>query len=319
MGMERFRAAGIPVTLHAFRSRVDLPSIRRLRERIRSGRYDILHAFSNRALANTLIASRRVRPRRIVAYRGTSGHLSRLDPASWLTYLNPGVDRIACVSDAVRQYLESRGVPPRRLRTIYKGHDVAWYRPAPRGALREFGVPDEAFVLGFAGNMRPVKGVDVLLRAALALPPSRPVHLLLMGEVRDRRVEQLARAPGLRDRVHLAGHRPDAASLSGACDAVVMPSIAREGLPRAVIEAMAQGVAPIVSAVGGMPELVVDGECGLVVPPSDPAALADAIVRLARDPGLRRRYGRAARQRIVEHFNIDKTVAETAALYESLL
>ena len=101
-------------------------------------------------------------------------------------------------------------------------------------------------------------------------------------------------------------------------DVFVMPSIKREGLPRAVIEAMAQGTPAIVSDVGGMPEIVVHGECGLVVPPKDPAALAKALIRLARDPVRCRRFSKRAPERIQSHFNIQTTIRQTVGLFRQL-
>ena len=99
--------------------------------------------------------------------------------------------------------------------------------------------------------------------------------------------------------------------MAGAFDVFVMPSLEREGLPRAVIEAMAQGIPAFVTDVGGMPEIVVNGECGLVVPPNDPEALSQAIISLAKDTSLCRRFSDNASMRIRDHFNIQATIRET--------
>ncbi len=122
-----------------------------------------------------------------------------------------------------------------------------------------------------------------------------------------------------RRRIHVAGFRADAPALTAACDVFVLPSRKREGLARSLIEAMAYGVAPIVTDCGGSPELVVDGECGIVVPVDDVAAIAAAIRQLREDPELRARYGQAARQRIGTRFRIDDTIRQTADLYRELV
>lgn len=289
---ELFSARQIPFRQAAFRHRFDLQAAAIYREILRDRSIDLIHCFTNRALSIALMATRYLPDAPpIIAYRGTMGHLHRWDPASRLSYLHPRLRAIVCVSEAVRAYLVGMGVPAGRLTTIWKGHDPSWYTPAPREALQEFGFSDDAIVVGFAGNIRPVKGVDVLLRAFETIPLSSGIHLLIIGAVRDRRIQ---RAVGRQPNVCFAGFREDAAALIGACDLAVMPSVRREGLSKAVIEAMAQGVPPIVTRVGGMPECVTDGASGLVVPPNDPAALHDAIRELANDPARRRLLGEAA-------------------------
>lgn len=314
---EALRQCGIPIDHLLFRSRLDVAGIGKLRRKLKGGAFDIVHSFTNRALSNALFASIGLPPRH-VTYRGTVGHLERWNPASWMAHLNPRIDRVICVSDAVRQYLVRQGLPPRRLVTIYKGHDPAWYDSEATSSRDELGFPGDAFVVGFVGRIRPVKGVDVLLRALALLPPELNVHLLLIGAVADKQVERLLTQPEIASRTHCTGYREDAAALMRHCDIFAMPSIKREGLPRAVIEAMTQGVPPIVSDVGGMPELVSDGECGLVFPPRAPEALAEAIRELAQDAEKRKRFGKRARERIATQFNVSAYIKQTLALYGEL-
>jgi glycosyltransferase involved in cell wall biosynthesis len=215
----------------------------------------------------------------------------------------------------VRGYLLDKHLPDARVVTIYKGHDVSWYRKSERSVLSGLGIPADAFVVGFAANMRPVKGADVLIKSALHIPANLPVHFLMIGEVRDRKIEPLAAMREVKSRIHLTGYRADAAALSGACDVFVMPSLKREGLPRAVIEAMAQEIPVIVSRVGGMPELVDDGQTGLIVPPGNSVALAQAIMTLYEDATIRKDMGIRARKRIEAHFNVKTTIARYIALF----
>ena len=119
--------------------------------------------------------------------------------------------------------------------------------------------------------------------------------------------------------IHVLGYRNDAPALTAACDVFVLPSTKREGLARSLIEAMAYGVAPVVTDCGGSPELVVDGVSGIVVPVRDVPALAAALKRLHDDPELRRRMGAAARERIRNDFRIEDTIAKTLELYRSLV
>ena len=313
---DALRHAGVTISHLRTRHRLDRNAIRHVRERIRARRPDVIYAPRNSTLSVSLVASRRTDVR-VVGYRGTIGHLSRLDPASWLTYLHPRIARIVCVSDAVRRYLLSLGLPESRCATVYKGHDPDWYRFAPP-SRKPFGLSDGDFVLAFTGNVRPVKGIDVLFDAMRRLEPDSPARLWLIGEVRNRGIRRAAARPDTASRIVLAGFRKDAAELVSAADAYVMPSVAREGLPRGVIEAMCQSKPPIVTDVGGMPELVRHQESGLVVPPRDPNALAAAIAALARDPALRGRLGAAARRRIAETFHIRQTIEQMANLFRSI-
>lgn len=306
-----------PMTHLKLKARIDPAAIGVIRGYLKAGNYDIVHAFNGRALSNTMLASTGMRVRRI-GYCGTMGHLSRWDPSAYLAILNPRVDRIVCLSLAVQDYLRSRGLPRERLVQIYKGHDPAWFKAAPRSALGQFGVPDNALVIGCTANTRPIKGVPVLIEAIRRLSPGLPVHLLLVGQNKDQELQALLGNKGVRDRVHLTGFRMDAPELMGACDCFVMPTLRNEGLSKAVMEAMCMGIPPIVSAVGGMVELVENGVSGQIVPPGDPQALADAIGRYAADTLLRQAHGRSSRDRIISRFSFPAMVDKTIALYQSL-
>jgi len=311
------RERGALAATHDFSSRIDRNAVQLYRQLVPERKINLIHALTNRALSTALSAQRRLDPApRIVAYRGTMGHLSRLDPASHFSYLNRRVDCIICVSDAVRRYLKTFRIPDDRLAVIWKGHDPSWYRSAPRSILREWNIPDGSTVVNFTGNIRPVKGVDYLLDAFEGIDPAENIHLLVVGEVRD---PSIRKRMGRHPHVHFTGFRNEATALVGACDLAVMPSIEREGLPKAVSEAMAQQVPCVVSDVGGLPELVENGVSGVVIPPRDAAAIRDAVRALAADPERRRTMGRAARARVEGVFNFRHTVEKTRAVYERLL
>jgi glycosyltransferase involved in cell wall biosynthesis len=207
-------------------------------------------------------------------------------------------------------------MPPERPVTIHKGHKLEWYTDLPAD-LVSVGIPRGAFVVGCVANYRPRKGIEVLVDAMEQVPED--VHLLLIGRMNSKRLTRcIARSPA-RQRIHRTGFRDDAPSLSAACDTFCLPSTRREGLSRAIIEAMAYGVPPIVTDSGGSPELVVDGVSGIVVPVNDSKAIAAAVERLYRDAELRASLGRAARERIATNFRSEDTIEKTIALYQSLL
>ena len=318
----RLQTAGVPVEPLRFERKLDRAAIASIRADLDALQPDILHLFDNRTVFNGLIAARGRRVR-IITYRGIVGNVSYLSPMSWMRYLNPRVDRIVCVAEAVRQYFLDMHLlwirlPPEKVVTIHKGHDLGWYRdrPVDRAGL---GIPDAAFVVGCVANWRPRKGVEVLIEACRALPPDAPIHLLLVGNMENPDLQAKIDSSPYRDRIHVLGFRKDAPAVIAACDAAVLPSVKREGLPKTVIEAMAYGVPPVVTDCGGSPELVVDGVSGFVVPVRDPEALAGAINELYADAELRARLGQGARERIASTFRIEDTVARTLELYRDLV
>ena len=319
---ETLHAAGVPtVDIHLPRN-FDKAGIAALRNELIRGRYHIMHTFNNKAVSNGLRACKGLAVK-VVCYRGIVAAVGFLDPMSWMRYLNPRIYRIVCVAEAIRRYfLEMRPaflrMPASRPVTIHKGHKLEWYDATPAD-LTTLGIPEDAFVVGCTANYRPRKGLDFLIEAIEALPRDIPVHLLLVGRMDAAKLTARIEKSPVGKRIHRAGFRTDAPALSAACDVFCMPSTKREGLARAIIEAMAYQVPPVVTDSGGSPELVVDGISGLVVPPRDAQSIAAAIEKLYRDPALRQRMGDAARARIATDFRNEDTVLKTIALYKELV
>lgn len=324
MYFERLNASGIPIHELVIPSRFSIKSIRRIRNLLNQRHYDILYCFNNKAVANTLPAAKG-KNCHIITYRGIVGNLSFFSPASWTTHLNPRVRRIICVCNAIRDHLLAMRVLGMRISeekvvTIYKGHDLEWYQDKPADLRAEFNIPENAFVVCFAGRNRSRKGIQYLLEAAHYLPAEAQIHFLLLGRLTDDKSLQKSIAQCPRPYlIHLAGFRNDAPSIFAACDTFIMPSTEREGLSRAVIEAMGYSTPPIVTAVGGLSELVVNGKSGLVIPPMNSRAIGEAILRLYENHEEKKHMGENARERIRDTFNIDRTVEQTRAVFENLI
>jgi len=312
---------GIPMrqTGVHFRNRFDGRAARAVREHLAREHYDLVHAWQSKSLGVTLraIGRRRNRPR-VVAYRGAIGNLSRFDPTSRLTFRNRKVDRIICVSEAVREYLLSEGYAAEKVSVVHKGHLTEWYEEAPEVRRSDYGIPDHAFLIGLVANMRPVKGADVLLEAFRLLPSDSNVHLALVGHVHDQRITRLANDPAIRGRVHLTGFLREADALMRLLDVFVLPSRS-EGMGKSLIEAMILRVPVVATAVGGNPEIVRNEVDGILVPPEDPPSMAEAIARLQNDPAMRERFATSARTRVTTAFHADTSVEETLAVYEAAL
>lgn len=226
-------------------------------------------------------------------------------------------DAVVAVSRDTARQSPASGVVD--ISVIYNGVDP----PAPkrtRAEVRaELGLGEGPVALHVA-NFLPVKGHDILVRA-LAEVKARGVRLTVVtaGDGVERApIEALASSLGLGpEHVRFLGFRSDVPDLLAAADFFVLPS-RMEGLPLAVLEAMSHGLPIVTTRIGGNPEVVTDGEHGLLVPIEDPGALAAALVRFAEDPGLRRKLGEAGRARVASEFSFTEMVRKYQAIYDRL-
>ncbi len=316
-------AAGVPTIPYVLKSKISRPCIKFIREELQRKSYDVLHMLDKRATMNGLWASRGM-DIKLVAYRGIVGNLSYFDPLSWLYLLNPRIDRIICVCEAIRQYILNLGMPGLRVSrdvpvTIHKGHNPDWYQP-PHENLKQFDIPADAFVVACTARGVPRKGIPVLLDAIDKLPPGLNIHFLFAGTQMDNPTHQgLVAKNSYADNIHLHGFLNRMPWIIPNCDVSVLPSLRREGLPRAIIEAMINGTVPIVTNSGGSPELVEDGKSGDVVPPGESQPIRERILEMYEDRALHARLSAAAKERIRKNFTVDKTAIETIAVYEELV
>ena len=290
-----------------------------MRKAIRNLRPDVIHAFYGRALAHVALATTGMHGRpRIVSFRGITPPLAPLNAGDWITYRHPNVDAHACESNAVRESMILSGVPAERCWTTYNSMYFQPLRRPGREGLAQFGIPANAFVVGTMAAMRPVKRIDLLLQAATQLADLGDLYWVLFGQVLDPAIKRLAADPRIRDRVRLVGFRTDASELISGANLFVMPSRA-EALCQALLEAMHQGVCPVVSDAGGMKEVVRHGRDGLVVPAESASALAAAIRSLHADRPQSLRFAVSAAQRIADDFTPARMAERTLAIYSNLL
>lgn len=237
-------------------------------------------------------------------------------------------DLVVAVSRAVADRLARSGsVPRERIRVMPNGVELERFDDAAAGgsesarasARRELGLGSDEAVVLVPAVFRPGKGHELLLEAVPALRRRVPgVRILLAGGGgRAATLEARARRMELGDAVRFLGHREDVPRLLRACDVVALPSRA-EALPTALIEAAAAGRPAVATRVGGTPEVVEHGETGLLVEPGDAGALASALAGLLEDADRARRYGRAARRRAEQRFDIDRQVERTLELWREV-
>ncbi|MGE5490329.1 MAG: glycosyltransferase [Actinomycetota bacterium] len=315
---DRAREAGFEAFEVRMRSAVDLPAVLKLRRLMRSFRADIVNTHSGRDTQLAGMAARSLgsgRPR-VVRTR----HLA-LPITSRFTYsILP--DHVVTVSRFVGEYLVSAGVPREKVTAVCTGIDFSRYQAAPGGGtLRaELGLPPEAVLVGTVAILRLKKGHAEIMDAVPQVLARHPgVHFIFAGDgpMHDDIVKRIA-ADGLGDRVHLLGLRRDVVNVLQSLDLFVLPTH-QEALGTAFIEAAAMGLPAIGSNVDGVPEVVADGETGLLVPAKDGSALAAAINVLLADPEKRQAMGRAASERIRRIYSREAMAKGMDALYRRLL
>ncbi|MBE0477485.1 MAG: glycosyltransferase family 4 protein [Coriobacteriia bacterium] len=232
------------------------------------------------------------------------------------------LDVMVTVSEAVAEEWAARGMPREKLVTIPSAIDVAAVQAAARA---EVGLPApvsgaEGPLVGMVGRLQDVKGGEVFVRAAALIAAEEPASRLLVvgaGPERDR-LERLAAELIPPGRLAFTGAVSPAAPYTARLDVLAVPSLS-EGLGHSAMEGMALGVPVVASRVGGLPEVVEDGVTGLLVPPSDPNALAGAILTLLADPERARRMGEAGRVRAAERSSSARLVKAHLDLYRRLL
>jgi len=246
-------------------------------------------------------------------------HVHALNVRWWYTM----ADAVATPSEGVRQHLIRQGLDPARIHVIYNG--VPGERlsnlAAPEQLRSELALPQGAPVVGVVAHLSRKKGHRYLLEALGRLGDRYPqLHCLVVGEGPLRRkLQRLAKQVGVAERTHFLGYREDAVAIMQVCDLVILPSVAKEGLGICLIEAAFLGVPAVGSNAPGIDEAIVDGETGLLVPPGDARALAEALDRLLSDAQLRSRLGGNARQWAQKTFTIELQMQATMALYHEMI
>ena len=308
---------GTPVHCLGGSRTFDLRWIPRLRSLVRRGRFDLVHTH----MPYVAVGARTVRgPRMIHTEHNTWATYRPLTRwANRLTY--PRNSAVVAVSHAVAESIHpipfARRWPP--VQVIHHGPEppartssTPEERARARGAL---GLSEHALVIGTVGNFTPKKDHSTLLKATARVAERHdPLRLVLVGSgPLEGELRESTKALGLDEQVMFAGSRDDVPSLMPAFDVFALSS-RNEGLPIALLEAMGSGVPCVATAVGGVPEIVTDGQEGLLVRPEDPAALADALSTMLCAPNVREEAGAHAAC-TARWFDLTQAVHHTEGLY----
>ena len=318
-GELRQRAAeGLELVPLAPKTEMDLSAAWRLSRLIKQVRPDVIHAHDPHGVAMAALAlSMSTQPLNppLVAARRVDFHIKGNALSRW-KYRQ--VDCFICASDAIRAMLIVDGIPAARAVTIHEGIDLGRVAAAPPANLHaDLWLPHHAPIAGNVAALVPHKGHRHLIEAAAIVVKTIPdARFVIAGEGELRpALERQIKEHHLEKHVFLLGFRPDVLSVHKAFDVFVMSSLT-EGLGTSLLDAMACGKPIVATTAGGIPEVVADGKTGLLVPPRDHEAMANAIMTLLRDEGLRRAMGAAGDARVRDRFSAERMVQDTLAVYQ---
>lgn len=321
---QEFTRIGVPVKIFGRRSRIDLGLLLRVAAWLRKEKVDVLHTHLFTADTYGRVAARLAG---VPAVFSTVHSIANPWKGVWHNAIDRLLARLSTAvvgcSDEVTQTLAARDrIPPRKLVTISNGIDLRKFSGVSAAGVREeFGLPADRLLIGVVGRLHAPKAHADLFAALARLPAARSGEwnclVVGTGDLRERLMQQ-ARELGIERGVIFTGMRTDVPRLVAALDAFVLPSH-WEGLPIALLEAMASAKAVLCTRVGGIPDVVTDGDNGLLVDAGDIASLAQKIALLLGDAALRERLGRRARETVIARFDVSRTAAAYHQLHSRAL
>lgn len=311
--------SGISCVAFPCASRFDLRLLLSLRKYIRRNRVDIVHAHGYKANFYAHLATRLSPAAAVATVHNWIRNDAALRRYALLDkFLLRGFDAVAVVSRALEDEVRAAGIPGSRIWFIANGIGGGTRVTADQAdaARRAFGIQPGVKVVGTVGRLSEEKGYRSFMQAALAVARRAPaVHFLLVGDgpLRDELARRVA-AEGYADRFIFAGVRQDVPLCLAAMDVFMLPSLV-EGMPMALLEAMAAGVPVIATAVGAVPGIISDPVSGRLVPPGNAAALAECLTTVLADPAGARRMADAAAVAVRDHYSADAMARAYACLY----
>jgi glycosyltransferase involved in cell wall biosynthesis len=294
--------------------------IGKLRSLIQAEKIDVLHLHMVRAtIVGGLASLMPHRAKVLVSKHYRYAMLSSALPRRLDRFVTNRADAVAAVSHSVEENVIRHGIAASKIRVVHNGIDLKSFDHRAGEGKASPSDHSPGPLLACLASLHPLKGQEYLLPAMPEIRRSFPtVRLLIVGEGAERaRLEQLIQSLGIRDAVMMPGFEPNIPAMITRVDLCIHPAV-DEAFGLVLLEAMAGRKAVVATNVGGVGEIVADGETGLLVPPRDPDAIARAVCSLLADAQRRERMGNAGRHRVERDFTIEKTVRFYERLYEEL-
>jgi glycosyltransferase involved in cell wall biosynthesis len=308
------RAASVPVEPIRMRSATDVRAFLRLRRLIRKRGVSLVHTHSS---VDSWLGSLAAKSLRRPVVRSRHVSIPIRHPLVYRL-----ADRIITSGEAVRATVIGAGIGPEKIVTVSAGVDTEQFHAGVSGkSVRDELGLGGASVIGLVANIRGSKGHNVFLDAARTVLAAAPdTRFLIVGDgVGFDEVKSRVQRMGLESRVILTGFRRDVPEVMAALDVLVLPSTRSEATSQVIPQALAVGTPVVGSDVGGIPELVRDGETGRLVPPGDSGALAQAMLASLREPERSRAMARTGQAMILSQYTFDAAMARTTDVYRALL
>jgi glycosyltransferase involved in cell wall biosynthesis len=308
---EEIEACGYPVTALGVKPGLEVGLVFRLAGLFRQWRSDILHTHNNAPLIYGAPAGRLAGARGLIHTRHGQNFRAGWRQKLAFRLASLLVDRVVCVSEDSCQMSVREGVPPSRLQRIWNGIDLS--RFAYLG-------PQAGGPAVMVARLSPEKGTEHLIRAAALVARRLPsFRLEIAGGGRCLpELQALVAQSGVADQIRFLGEVRDVPALLARAGLFVLPSLS-EGLSLTLLEAMARGLPVVTTAVGGSPEVVVDGQTGFLVPPAAPEPLAEKLLLLLTRPELACSLGLAGRRRVEDHFSTQAMLNQYEQLYDRVV
>lgn len=318
---ERCREVRLSLIEMPMHGEVDPVAIFRLRRLIKERNFDLVHAHT--AHAHTLIGLATLgnqRVKKVVSRRVDYSIFRSGSSLSRIKYRHFGIDQYIAVSNLVARVMQQDGIDPERISVVYDGVQV----PKGRSSFefdvrRDYGISQDAPIVGTVAQFSDYKGYQFLVKAVPQVLEQFPKTVFLwLGEgVMKAALEEEVRRMGLTKSVIFAGYQTDLGPFWEAFDLMVVPSH-MEGLNSSLLDGLAHGKPTVAAAAGGIPEVIRDGENGLLVPIRSPESLAKGLIRLLKDREYARRLASNGPPTIRERFSVEKMVEGTASIYREL-
>lgn len=316
--LDKARDAGIPSVAVPIRSSADPAAVVSMVRIFRKRRATVVNTHSGRDSWVGSIAAKLAAVPLLVRTRHISVPIRR--HTFNLVYRWP--DGYITTAGMIRDHLIEKGIPADRVVSIPTGVDPDRFLAGTDGTRirEEFAVPSGTFLVSMIGVLRSWKRHEVFLESVLLLQGRGvPVHGLIVGEgPRRGKIEELIARGGAVNRITVTGYREDVPDILAASDVVLLTSDRFEGVPQVILQALAMGRPVIASPVGGVPEVVLHGKTGFLCPPGDASVYASAMARLAEDPDLRERMGKAGRELVLSGHTAAIMCDRTESFYTRL-